>query len=262
MLRRLRSAVISLPVVITFNDCVASIARADPASLGLTDDADGQAADRPGLPVGDRVRAGACRAEDGGLLTASTPSSASSSSSSSASYVLLDRSCARTFSFTRGDVVYLRDPHNHARFTVQRLVAMEGDWVTRHDSDDVEKVPKGHCWLESVGEKGRRGRRGGRERGGGRAGGGGRGGGGRRRDRGEEEGTVASGGDTGPGSGSGSGFGFASSGTATSDGRDLGAVPLALLDSRVRAVLWPPTLAGVLQREVPPGRVLMQHTAS
>ena len=35
---------------------------------------------------------------------------------------------------------------------VRRLVALEGDWVTAADSDEVQKIPKGHCRLERVAE--------------------------------------------------------------------------------------------------------------
>ena len=66
--------------------------------------------------------------------------------------------------------------------------------------DDVERVPKGHCWLES--------------------------------DLG-----IAGG---APG------------------GRQLGSVPLAMLEARVPFVVWPPQRAGPMARRVPPGRVLMR----
>ena len=44
--------------------------------------------------------------------------------------MLLDKLCPRTYSFERGDVVYLRTPSDPDRITMQRLVALEGDWVT------------------------------------------------------------------------------------------------------------------------------------
>ena len=62
--------------------------------------------------------------------------------------MVLDRVAPRAFTFSRGDVVYLRDPSDPTAWRVRRLVAMEGDWVTAPRSDDVRKVPKGHCWLE------------------------------------------------------------------------------------------------------------------
>ena len=66
---------------------------------------------------------------------------------------------ARRFTFARGDVVYLRDPSDPTAWRVRRLVATEGDWVTAPTSDDVRKVPKGHCWLERARVEGEGARR-------------------------------------------------------------------------------------------------------
>ena len=98
-----------------------------------------------------RGRVGAA-GEDRGRPARETGEASSSSSPSptSARLVLLDRVTPRTFSFARGDVVYLRSPSNQDRWVTRRLVALEGDWVTRAADDDVTKVPRGHCWIERV----------------------------------------------------------------------------------------------------------------
>ena len=267
MFRLVRDVVLSIPVAITFNDCIASVARAESASLG----AEEQSVVFPpatqgegGITVPFLRKAGVGVSSAAGVPAARGGGDAAASTSSSLrhSYVLLDRTCARTISFARGDLVYLKSPSDHRHFTVQRLVALEGDWVTRRDSDDVEKVPKGHCWLESA-------ERTSSSRGGGGGGGGGDGGIGekgggvgwfrnriQRGENGEEVVVEAPGELAGGGWGGGMGYGLGS--VATSGGGDLGAVPIALLDARVPVVLWPNL--EVVRREVPPGRVLMQAT--
>ena len=120
MLRRAANVAFTVPVFITINDCVVSVARAD--------------ASEPREKIGGGPR------ETGEASTSSSP----------ARLVLLDRVTPRTFSFARGDVVYLRSPSNQDRWVTRRLVALEGDWVTRAVDDDVTKVPRGHCWIERV----------------------------------------------------------------------------------------------------------------
>ena len=39
-------------------------------------------------------------------------------------------------------------------------------------------------------------------------------------------------------------------------------VPIALLDSKVLFVLWPPSRFGFVDKEIPPGRVLMRDDGS
>ena len=125
MLRRAANVAFTVPVFITINDCIVSVARAD--------------ASEP------REKIGGGRPRETGEA-----SSSSSPSPTSARLVLLDRVTPRTFSFARGDVVYLRSPSNQDRWVTRRLVALEGDWVTRAADDDVTKVPRGHCWIERV----------------------------------------------------------------------------------------------------------------
>ena len=221
MLRRLRDVALSVPVVITVNDCVATVARADAADL----------------PVG-RPEAG--RASDGarGVPSEVGPSS---SRGRDAAWVVLDRTATRLLTFARGDMVYLKTPSDPNVRAVRRLVALEGDWVTAADSDEVQKIPKGHCRLERVAEtRGFRGRKtwhtgttGTKWRGTADAKAGTRGAGDRDRDGNAD-------------------------GTADADADDFDVVPVALLDARVPAVLWPPSRFGLVAREIPPGRVLMR----
>lgn len=124
MLRRAANVAFTVPVFITINDCIVSVARAD--------------ASEPRENIW------------GGPRETGEASSSSPSPGTSARLVLLDRVTPRTFSFARGDVVYLRSPSNQDRWVTRRLVALEGDWVTRAADDDVTKVPRGHCWIERV----------------------------------------------------------------------------------------------------------------
>lgn len=216
MLRRLREMALGLPVVITVNDCVVSVARADAADLpGFVSETDGSYD-----------------------LTREVPSRAQSSSGDTA-YVLLDRTATRLLNFTRGDMVYLKTPADPGRSAVRRLVALEGDWVTVGDSDDVQKIPKGHCRLERVDVvSGRRGL-------------------GRNSVGTWHTGNTGTkwrgaGGVTDVGSGDGGG-----KRDATQTGDEFHVVPVALLEAKLAAVLWPPSLFGLIKKEIPQGRVLI-----
>ena len=221
MLRRLRDVALSVPVVITVNDCVATVARADAADL----------------PVG-RPEAG--RASDGarGVPSEVGPSS---SRGRDAAWVVLDRTATRLLTFARGDMVYLKTPSDPNVRAVRRLVALEGDWVTAADSDEVQKIPKGHCRLERVAET--RGFQGRKTWHMGTAG---------TRCRGVA-GAKAATRRAGDGDGTADG-----NGDGTADADDFDVVPVALLDARVPAVLWPPSRFGLVTREISPGRVLMR----
>ena len=132
MLRRAANVAFTVPVFVTLNDCIVSVARADASELGVAASPVENCERRVG-PGGDR-----------------SPTDGPQSTSSRA-LVVLDRLTPRTFSFARGDVVYLRSPSDQDRWVTRRLVALEGDWVTRRGDDDVTKVPKGHCWIEPEG---------------------------------------------------------------------------------------------------------------
>ena len=109
MLRRLRDVALSIPVVITINDCVGSVAPANLAHLPV---APADAGDRWASSPGTEVPSSSGRAHPERAL------------------VVLDRVAPRAFTFARGDVVYLRDPSDPTAWRVRRLVATEGDWVT------------------------------------------------------------------------------------------------------------------------------------
>eukprot|EP00245_Coleochaete_scutata_P007671 TRINITY_DN2321_c0_g1_i3.p1 TRINITY_DN2321_c0_g1~~TRINITY_DN2321_c0_g1_i3.p1 ORF type:complete len:168 (+),score=15.32 TRINITY_DN2321_c0_g1_i3:98-601(+) len=63
-------------------------------------------------------------------------------------FVLLDKLTMRYMDYSRGDVVILRAPDEPKQCLVKRLIAMEGDWITVPGTFDVKQVPKGHCWVE------------------------------------------------------------------------------------------------------------------
>ena len=216
---------LSIPVIITVNDCVATVARADAAEL----------------PIG-RPEAG--RASDGAR---GVPSEAGPSSSrgGDAAWVVLDRTATRLLNFARGDMVYLKTPSDPSVRAVRRLVALEGDWVTAADSDEVQKIPKGHCRLERVAET--RGFQGRKTWHMGTAG---------TRCRGVADAKAAT---RRAGDGDGTADG---NGDGTADADDFDVVPVALLDARVPAVLWPPSRFGLVTREISPGRVLMRDDGS
>ena len=112
-----------LPVVIAFNDLVASIAvvggrSMQPTLNPLLKD------DNKWWSVSDRI--------------------------------LLDKLSVRfqsisPFKLQKGDVVVLKSPSNPRERVVKRLVGCEGDWVKSKDGRPVF-VPAGHCWVEGDNE--------------------------------------------------------------------------------------------------------------
>ncbi|EES10418.2 hypothetical protein SORBI_3006G016800, partial [Sorghum bicolor] len=61
---------------------------------------------------------------------------------------LLDRRCLAGHDFSRGDVVVFRSPTYHRRRSVQRLIALPGDWIQIPEKREIRQVPDGHCWVE------------------------------------------------------------------------------------------------------------------
>ena len=163
-----------------------------------------------------------------------------SSSRGRDAWVVLDRTATRLLTFARGDMVYLKTPSDPNVRAVRRLVALEGDWVTAADSDEVQKIPRGTAawstwWRRGGSWDGDRhtGTTGTKWRGTADAKAGTRGAGDRNADGNAD-------------------------GTAVADTDDFDVVPVALLDARVPAVLWPPSRFGLVAREIPEGRVLMR----
>ncbi|KAK9820562.1 hypothetical protein WJX72_011658 [[Myrmecia] bisecta] len=62
--------------------------------------------------------------------------------------VLADKLSIRLYQYNRGDVVLLRCPDHPHTILVKRLLALEGDWVLVPGVADIQKIPKGHCWIE------------------------------------------------------------------------------------------------------------------
>jgi len=48
----------------------------------------------------------------------------------------------------RGDVVLLQCPDRPGVLVVKRVIALEGDWIMVPGDVDVQRIPKGHCWVE------------------------------------------------------------------------------------------------------------------
>jgi inner membrane protease subunit 2 len=64
-------------------------------------------------------------------------------------FVFLNHWQARSFNFTRGEVVSLVSPNNPDQKIIKRIIALEGDKVRTlsYKNRDV-RIPKGHCWVE------------------------------------------------------------------------------------------------------------------
>eukprot|EP00899_Mesostigma_viride_P019762 jgi/Mesvir1/27788/Mv07469-RA.1 len=169
-------------------------------------------------------------------------------------FVLLDKTYSRDFSYTRGDVVYMRSPCNASASLVTRIVALEGDWVAVPDQHEIVLVPKGHCWVEGDNQ---------RLHGGGlaashapagmRALGGGTGGGGALSARAEGMGGRGEGGWQSAFLPAVQGRG---EGEVLEDSNVLGPVPLALIEARVSHVVWPPSRFARVRSVPPQGRVV------
>lgn len=245
MLRRLRDLALAAPVIVTVNDCVATVAVVDAADLpGAT----GRSPSIPDPEVPSRARpAGPSR----------TP--AGPSADRARAWVVLDRSAARTFAFKRGDVVRLRHPSDPRAWVTRRLVALEGDWISDEDGPrDVHIIPKGHVRLERVNEASATASASGsapspnptdaapndRGEGNARA----------RANRAARETHRAEGSVPGPRAPAPS---FANATDAPPPPPfDRGTVPYALLDARVPFALWPPERFGRVERKSPGARLV------
>lgn len=63
-------------------------------------------------------------------------------------YVLVEKFCLEKYKFSHGDVVVFRSPSNHKEKHVKRIIGLPGDWIGTPMTNDVVKVPNGHCWVE------------------------------------------------------------------------------------------------------------------
>ncbi|XP_051182856.1 uncharacterized protein [Lolium perenne] len=62
--------------------------------------------------------------------------------------VFAERGCLDKYKFSRGDVVIFKCPSDHKRDFVKRLIALPGEWIRIPVSQEIIKVPAGHCWVE------------------------------------------------------------------------------------------------------------------
>ncbi|KAL5724421.1 hypothetical protein ACHQM5_007687 [Ranunculus cassubicifolius] len=62
--------------------------------------------------------------------------------------VLVTKFCLEKYRFTHGDIIAFRAPTNNKERHVKRIVALPGEWIRVSDSDDMMRIPNGHCWVE------------------------------------------------------------------------------------------------------------------
>jgi inner membrane protease subunit 2 len=66
-------------------------------------------------------------------------------------YVLINKVAARRLNYERGDVVTLWSPESDNTCLIKRVVGLAGDWVrvpTEHNRSQLKHVPPGPCWVE------------------------------------------------------------------------------------------------------------------
>ncbi|KAL1819449.1 hypothetical protein ACET3Z_014318 [Daucus carota] len=62
--------------------------------------------------------------------------------------VLVEKFCLQKYEFSLGDVIVFCSPNDYKEKCVKRITALPGDWVSSPFSNDVVKIPDGHCWVE------------------------------------------------------------------------------------------------------------------
>ncbi|KAK9805707.1 hypothetical protein WJX73_000468 [Symbiochloris irregularis] len=68
--------------------------------------------------------------------------------SASDDVVLVQKWTVRLQRYCRGDVVVLRSPTEPDIYIVKRIIGLEGDWLSVPGQLEIEKIPKGCCWVE------------------------------------------------------------------------------------------------------------------
>ncbi|EMS53576.1 Mitochondrial inner membrane protease subunit 2 [Triticum urartu] len=63
-------------------------------------------------------------------------------------YALVERLCLERYDFSRGDVVTFVTPVDHQRKAIKRVIGLPGDWISVPETEEIRKIPEGHCWLE------------------------------------------------------------------------------------------------------------------
>ncbi|XP_058835854.1 mitochondrial inner membrane protease subunit 2 [Topomyia yanbarensis] len=105
-----KSLLLSIPVGVTFFDCVGYVARVEGISM------------QPSLNP------------DGSTVT---------------DYVFLSRWAVRNLEVHRGDVISLVSPKDPGQKIIKRIVGLQGDVIsTLGYKLPFVKVPEGHCWVE------------------------------------------------------------------------------------------------------------------
>lgn len=112
---------------------------------------------------------------------------------------VVEKLSLKLYKYNRGQVVGFRHPNHPKRRLHRRLIGIEGDWLVVPGQRDLQKVPKGHCWVES-----------------------------------DTQGT-----------------------TSQDSPSALGPIPLALLDSVVTHVLWPPSQMGRVAMQPVKNRIVV-----
>ncbi|KAL4527365.1 hypothetical protein Ndes2526B_g08936 [Nannochloris sp. 'desiccata'] len=67
---------------------------------------------------------------------------------SSEDLILAERLSFRLYKYHRGDVVLFRSPTHPNETLIKRIIGLEGDWISIPNSSKIERIPKGHCWVE------------------------------------------------------------------------------------------------------------------
>ncbi|XP_063948393.1 uncharacterized protein LOC108218212 [Daucus carota subsp. sativus] len=62
--------------------------------------------------------------------------------------VLVEKFCLQKYEFSLGDVIVFCSPNDNKEKCVKRITALPGYWVSSPFSNDVVKIPDGHCWVE------------------------------------------------------------------------------------------------------------------
>ena len=211
-----------VPVAIAMNDLFASVAVVRGASMSPTLN--------PGL-AGDQDDDDGDRASGNLRQTAPPPSIGDRLASLPvADCIVLDRYSVRAQKYERGDVVVLKSPQDTGEAVVKRLVGLEGDWV-RARAKSAPAVPasalsSAETWKAQGDASGS---------------------------------TTRLGAMSSPSAGWEAGelvfvprghcWVEGDNGRVSTDSNAYGPVPMALLDSRVAAVMWPPWRVRWVERE-------------
>ncbi|KDO47223.1 hypothetical protein CISIN_1g028706mg [Citrus sinensis] len=100
-----------------------------------------------GLTVSDRY-ASIVPVRGSSMSPTFNPTTDSFMGSLSDDHVLMEKFCLQKYKFSHGDVIVFCSPSNHKEKHVKRIIGLPGDWIGTPMTNDVVKVPNGHCWVE------------------------------------------------------------------------------------------------------------------